>query len=104
MSDPDFTSPACTLGADDLQRRRWDWKSVIDDALQARSAIPGGARMAFRPDHLTAHALLDLVAAERSCCGWASWALTSDAEGTVVTVTADGDGASVVQQMFEIEA
>jgi hypothetical protein len=99
---------ACTLAAGDRRRREDDWQAVTARALHARTAIPGGVRLHLRPDHDTTHALLDLVAAERDCCGWASWTLISTAAATVVevTVTDGGDGdeeaVTMVRQLFQV--
>jgi hypothetical protein len=59
-------------------------------------------RLEFAPDHAIAHALLDLVAAERGCCAWASWTLTSTLDATVLEAQADESGTTALQAMFEV--
>ncbi len=59
-------------------------------------------RLDFVPDHETAHTLLDLVAAERDCCGWATWTFTSTNESSRIEVAAEGAGAATLHTMFEV--
>jgi len=102
MADEDATAIACSLPTADLNDRRRTWQAVTDGAMRTKVAIPGGVRLTFEPDHATAHRLLDLVAAERACCAWASWNLTAAANVTLVEVTADEHGAATLQTMFEV--
>jgi hypothetical protein len=95
MPDLDPLPVACTLPAADLGGRQREWRSVTAGALRARTPVQDGVRLEFRPDPEVARHLLDLVAAERSCCAWASWTLHSTAEATVVEVTAAGRAAEV---------
>jgi hypothetical protein len=95
MPGHDPVPVACMLPAADLGGRLREWRSVTAGALRARTAVPDGARLEFRPDPQVARRLLDLVLAERSCCAWASWTLHSTAEATVVEVTAAGRAAEV---------
>ena len=100
-----MTSPqpiACGLGAGDMDARERAWRAVGVAALRARTAIPNGVRLEFEPGRETAHALLDLVAAERDCCAWASWILVSAGEATVVEATADQSGTPALHAMFEV--
>jgi hypothetical protein len=91
---------ACTLDAGKRSTRGDEWRAVAGTG--ERSAISGGVRLQFRPEAATTHQLVDLVAGERDCCGWASWTLTSSADATVVEVTAPGDGAAALQALFEV--
>lgn len=93
---------ACNLTESEWRRRGADWSAVVSEGLLARTAIPGGVRLTFRPDPAVAHELLELVAAERSCCGWASWALLNTAESSVLEVTAPAGGARTVRQLFGV--
>lgn len=91
---------ACSLAGEDVIARQQTWRTVAA-ALRTRSATPTGLRLEFEPDPVTAHVLLDLVAAERDCCAWASWTMTSTADATVVEAAADESGAPVLHAMFE---
>lgn len=102
MPDERTTAIACSLSAAELGDRKQLWRAVTAAALQTKAAAPGGVRLSFQPDHQTAHRLLDLIAAERNCCGWASWKVTTTAQATLVEVTAPGEGAVVLQSMFEV--
>jgi hypothetical protein len=102
MSAEDAAAIACNLSAAELGDRTAAWRAITSRALRTRAAIPQGVRLVFGPDHQTAHELLDLAAAERGCCAWAAWVLTSTSDATVVEVTADGHGAATLQTMFEV--
>ncbi len=103
MINPNETHPiACTLDQEDFQQRGDTWRSMAASALRAKVATPSGVHLDFEPGPATAHSLLDLVMAERSCCAWASWTLTSTTEATLVEVGAEGPGAAVLQEMFEL--
>jgi hypothetical protein len=91
---------ACTLDAGEQAARGAEWRAVVGTGQ--RDAIPGGVRLRFGADPAITHRLVDLVAGERSCCGWASWMLTSTDDATVVEVTAADDGADVLQALFEV--
>lgn len=102
MSDREPEAVACSLSPGQLSSRVRDWRTVVDEGLLDRAAVPGGVRLTFRPAPSIVHDLVELVHAERQCCGWASWTLTSTATGTVVDATADGDGAATLQSLFEV--
>ena len=92
---------ACTLDDGARAARGDEWRAVV--ATANRDAIPGGVRLRFGSDPTITHRLVDLVAGERACCGWASWMLTSTDDATVVEVTAADDGADVLQALFEVK-
>ncbi len=100
MTPPDDAPLACSLSKPDRMSRTDTWQRVTDAALRSRVATPTGVRLEFEPSPATAHVLLDLVAAERGCCGWASWTLTDRADSTMVEATADESGADVLHAMF----
>lgn len=91
---------ACTLDTGERAARGDEWRKIVGTG--ERSAIPDGVRLRFPPSAATTHQLVDLVAGERDCCGWASWTLTSADDATVVEVTAPGDGAGALQALFEV--
>jgi hypothetical protein len=91
---------ACTLDAGEQAARSDEWRAVVETGQ--RDAIPGGVRLRFAADPAITHRLVDLVAGEQSCCGWARWMLTSTDDATVVEVTAPDDGADVLQALFEV--
>ncbi len=92
---------ACTLSTSALRQREEVWAALAATALRSKVTVPSGVRLEFVADHQVTHQLLDLVVAERECCGWASWDLSHTAEVTVVEVSADGPGIRAVQLMFE---
>ncbi len=100
MDDP--VAAACTLPEPELRRRGRDWKALIDDALVEKASVPGGVSLTFRPERSVLEDLVGLVHAERECCGWASWTLTSTAETTLLAVTAEGERAEAVRSLFGV--
>lgn len=92
---------ACTLEGGAARERVGAWQAVLGAALRQREATPDGVRLTFAPDHSTSHTLLDLVAAERDCCGWASWTLTTTGTATVVEATTGSGQAAALQAMFD---
>lgn len=63
--------------------------------LVERKIVPGGLRLTAAPG--AAGALIELVDLERECCAWINFEVT---EGSVVTMTAQGDGELVLAGMF----
>lgn len=92
---------ACTLEGGAARERAAAWEAVIGAALREREATPTGVRLTFAPDHAATHTLVDLVAGERDCCGWASWTLTTTGAATVVEATTGGGQAAALQAMFD---
>jgi hypothetical protein len=87
---------ACTLSASDLQDRQGAWNKLMGSGLVARDVVPGGIRL--RPAPGAAAALIKLIDLERECCQWIQFEVS---DGTVVTLTAEGEGAAVLAGMFE---
>ncbi len=63
--------------------------------LVERTLVPGGVRLHAAPG--AADALIDLVDLERECCAWIHFEVL---DRSVVTMTAEGDGAAVLAGMF----
>ncbi len=103
MMTPNDLTPACSLAEPGWRLRRDAWQRVTATALRSRVPTLTGVRLEFEPSPATAHVLLDLVAAERSCCGWASWTLIDRLDSTVVEATAGESGVPVLHAMFGLE-
>jgi hypothetical protein len=92
----DETPPiACTLSASDLKDREGAWRKLIGSGLVQRDPVRGGIRLSAAPG--AAEALTELIDLERECCAWIHFEVIS---GSVVTLTADGDGEAVLAGMF----
>jgi hypothetical protein len=87
---------ACTLSASDLKDREGAWKKLLGSGLVQRDLVPGGIRLSPAPG--AAAALIDLIDLERDCCAWIHFEV---ADGSVVTLTAEGDGEAVLAGMFK---
>jgi hypothetical protein len=87
---------ACTLTASDLQDRHGAWNKLMGSGLVAREAVPGGIRLSPAPG--AAAALIALIDLERECCRWIQFEVS---DRSIVTLTAEGEGAAVLAGMFE---
>jgi hypothetical protein len=86
---------ACTLSSSELNDREGAWKKLLGSGLVERDLVPGGIRL--RPSTGAATALIDLIDLERECCPWIQFDV---GDGSVVTMTAEGDGEAVLAGMF----
>jgi hypothetical protein len=85
----------CTLTSDELEDRGQAWEKLLASGLVERERIPGGIRLHPAPGAKAA--LLELVELERQCCAWIDIEVY---DGSVVTLTAEGDGEAVLAGMF----
>ena len=86
---------ACTLSAADLTDREGAWRKLMGSGLVTREVVPGGIRLSADPG--AAAALIELTDLERDCCAWIQFEVSL---GSVVTITAKGDGEAVLAGMF----
>jgi hypothetical protein len=86
---------ACTLSASDLKDRAGAWRKLMGSGLVQRDLVPGGIRLRAAPG--AAAALIELIDLERECCAWINFEVDG---GSVVTLTADGEGEAVLAGMF----
>lgn len=92
---------ACSLQGDAYADRLDRWKLLLGDAATVRARIPNGVEIHFA--ERAAQALADLVAAERECCAWAGWALSTAQGALVLRATApDLAGADVLRELFQV--
>jgi hypothetical protein len=85
----------CTLSASDLKDRAGAWHKLMGSGLVERTRVEGGIRLTPAPG--ASHALIQLIELERACCAWIDFEVGA---GSVVTLTADGDGEAVLAGMF----
>lgn len=90
----------CTLGTEELVDRRGAWRDVAG-AVVDRVRTENGFRVRFRRSPDISDALTALVAAERECCGWASWALSDEGNCVVLDVTGPPDRIGALAAAFE---
>ncbi|MBW3548137.1 MAG: hypothetical protein KY452_08420 [Actinobacteria bacterium] len=90
----------CTLGPEELVDRRAACGDVAA-ALVDRVRTENGFRARFRRSPDISDALSALVAAERDCCGWASWALSDEGNCVVLDVTGPPDRIGALAAAFE---
>ena len=68
----------------------------MGSGLVSRDLVPGGIRLRAAPG--AAAALIELIDLERECCAWINFEV---ADGSVVTLTAEGEGEAVLAGMFD---
>jgi hypothetical protein len=85
----------CTLSTSERKDREGAWKKLLGSGLLERDLVPGGIRL--RAATGAATALIDLIDLERECCPWIQFDV---GDGSVVTMTAEGDGEAVLAGMF----
>lgn len=86
---------ACSLGADDLQRRLAAMAEIGADGLIGSSAEGGRHRLCFRDDAGMRERLERIVAAEAACCPFLELSLRADAGELVLSIAAPADAQEV---------
>lgn len=90
---------ACTLEPGERKGRAEAWRALAARA-SSRTQLPGGGiRLGF-PDRSVVADLAELVAAEQSCCAFFSFAITVDARGAGLEVSAPGEATPMVEALF----
>lgn len=93
---------ACLLTQEDLAGRRERWSRLAERALRAHESTAEGVRLRFRGLPGVAAELNDLVVAERKCCAFADWSVEPVFGELVLTVSAAGEGAPAVGELFAL--
>lgn len=93
---------ACVLDADDAATRVDDWNRALAPVTD-RIPIDGGLRLVFGPGVDVAD-LARLLVAEQGCCAFYRFALTVDARGVAVEVTAPQGAATALASLFGVAA
>jgi hypothetical protein len=91
----------CTLEADggDLAGRVGEWDRILGQAT-GREMIPEGVAVTFTHDVARTGELARLLAAEYSCCSFASYHLTIDARGVRMEIHTPEEGRETLAAMF----
>ncbi|MGH8957719.1 MAG: hypothetical protein ACRDVK_03495 [Acidimicrobiia bacterium] len=91
---------ACNLERAEFGERWKEWRALMASAIKEKRPTESGIRLTFRA---SAEVELErLTAAERECCGFATWTVTRESPGELILdVTAEGLGADAVRSMFE---
>src|SRR5262245_40585715 len=80
---------ACGLGDEALAERVLEWRAVGESLdVVERARFHGGLQLALRGHDEALEQVGRLVAAERECCGWATWELEPTRDGATLTVSA----------------
>ena len=79
---------ACTLDANDGPSRLQRWQHLHQVAVPVAHLTNGELEVRYQPGPEVLAELQDLVAEERVCCAFVSWAVTEDSGQPVLRVTA----------------
>jgi hypothetical protein len=93
---------ACTLSSAGLAKQAGRWERLIARAMTELTETADGLRLSFRPEPGVEEELRRLVAAENECCRWATWAVETNAEATVLDVRSTGPGIATLHSMFRL--
>jgi hypothetical protein len=97
MTDP--KPIACSLGANDLQRRLDEIAEVGAVGLIAHDTEHGKHRLRFRSHPTTRRRLEEIVAAEAECCSFLDLELAERGGELVLILTAPDDGRAVANEL-----
>jgi hypothetical protein len=91
----------CTLDADggDLARRLGEWRTVLAQAT-GREATEDGVAVTFDHDVARTAELARLLAAEYSCCSFASYHLTIDGHGVRMEIRTPPEARDALAAVF----
>lgn len=92
--DPEFR---CLLPTAELAQRSRTWRDLAP-LIVDHERIQNGFRIGFHPS--TTQELEALVAAERSCCGWADWVVSAKATTTVLEVKGPPEQVAALAASF----
>jgi hypothetical protein len=90
---------ACSLGADDLQKRLAAIAKIGADNLTDRKLEDGCHVLRFSADAEVRKRLGEIVAAERECCSFLDLALVDDAGELVLTIGAPDEARPVADDL-----
>lgn len=88
---------ACTLGLADGAERLRRWHALAAAAPPQLRRERGRLELRWSLDDASVDELEALVAAERECCGFVDWTLAPEADGALLTITAQPGRADDVQ-------
>jgi MerR family copper efflux transcriptional regulator len=91
---------ACSLGGSEVAARIDEWRALLDDVAE-RHALPDGVRLVFRAAAPLAE-IGRLAAAEHACCPFFEFAITVDARGIALEVTAPADGQVLLESVVGV--
>jgi len=104
MDSIDFATPiVCSLEADggNMEQRLHEWRAVLAEAT-GREEIEEGVAVTFGHSIERTALLGRLLAAEYSCCSFASYHLTIDARGVRMEVRAPAEARDALAAVFGI--
>lgn len=98
-TEPDDPPIACTLEPAAMPDRLADWRAFLGQARSPTAAPDGSLRVELGED-VDLGELARLVAAERHCCGFFSFAITVDPRGIALEVRCPDGAEEIVASLF----
>ena len=101
MSCEDSATPpiACTLSNDELADRSTEWTELLAQVTE-REPTANGIRLGLPNTPAMAATAADLIVREVQCCAFFTFALTVDASGLRLDVSAPPEGLELVERLF----
>jgi hypothetical protein len=90
---------ACTLSSSDLVSRLAELRALGGDGLLSVTEAPGRTELRFRPGADIRRRVEAAAAAEADCCAFLDFRLESDADATVLTISAPNGGGEAIGQL-----
>lgn len=95
---------ACTLGRSDGPARLQRWQHLRQMAAPTTRHANGELEVRYSPGKHVLAELQDLVAAERECCAFVTWAVSEDQGQPVLRVTAPRDSPQDIEPIAALLA
>lgn len=93
---------ACTLGPDDGRSRMHRWQQLHERAAPAAHLDGGCLEVRYQPGPGVQEELVSLADAERACCSFAAWTVTSVDGRPTLRVTAAPDALAPVAALLGV--
>lgn len=95
---------ACTLGVNDGPARLQRWQHLHQEAAPTIQLAYGGLEVRYQPGSGVMDQLQALVADERECCAFVSWAVTEEGGKPVLRVTAPAESPQDIEPIAALLA
>lgn len=91
---------ACSLGPDDSRSRLLRWQRLHELANPVGDLDGGRLVVRYQPGPGVEEELIELAAAEQSCCPFAEWRVSTVAGHPVLQVTAEPQSIAPIAALF----
>lgn len=96
---------ACTLTSDAATDRIAEWRAALDTLVTtATTTAPGRVELRLLDGPAAAGHLVDLARREKSCCGFFTFTVQIDADGSSMIVEVPEDAAAVLDDFLALRS